>query len=568
MEHDAGAGTTARVLIIDENPRDAGLVAEMLRATWPQGLVLSQAERFKDATQELLDYGASCVVLSLTAGQGLEALEHVRTCAPDVPIVVLANAPDEEVGIRAVQAGAQDYLVKRELNAIQLRRAVAHAIERNRSEVQLAHRALHDPLTGLPNRALFLDRLGVALDRSRRTASPVAVLFLDVDNFKQVNDSLGHAAGDRLLEALAERLRSMLRPMDTVARFGGDEFTFLFEDIASEREAVLIAERISSAASLPLTVPEGEVSVTVSIGIAMGRDPGIASEAVIREADAAMYRAKELGRARFELYDESSRQRAMARLELEAELREAVEQSQLRVYYQPKISLDGSSSVLGFEALVRWEHPERGLIPPAEFIPLAEETGIVLAIGHYVATEALQANARWRQDHPELTVSVNMSARELGDAGLVSMLKGMMAASGTAPGALALEVSENAVAQDSEIAVRVLERLKEAGISLTVDDYGIGYSSLQSLSELPVDSLKIHESFVQRLGGDPDQTPVVAAIVELAHALGLQAVAEGVETEQQLHELTRLGCDAAQGFLLGAPVPADQAKAMLNHSYG
>jgi diguanylate cyclase (GGDEF)-like protein len=561
------------VLIIEENPRDAGLIAEMLRATWPEGLVLSHAQRFKDATQELLDYGASCVVLALSEEDGLEPLEHVRTCAPDVPIVVLADRADESPATvaesratLAVRSGAQDYLVKHELNAIQLRRAVANAIERNRSEVQLAHRALHDPLTGLPNRALFLDRLGVALDRSRRTATAVAVLFLDVDNFKQINDSLGHAAGDRLLEALAERMRSMLRPMDTVARFGGDEFTFLFEDLDSEREAVLIAERISSAAGLPLMLPDGEAAVTVSIGIAMVRDPGIASEAVIREADSAMYRAKELGRARFELYDESSRQRAMERIELEAALREAVERSELRVHYQPKISLDGSSSVLGFEALVRWDHPERGLIPPAEFMPLAEETGLVLAIGQYVATEALREHARWSQEHPDLTVSVNLSARELGDMGLVSMLKGMMAVSQTDPRTLSLEVTESAVAQDSEIAMRVLARLKDAGISLTLDDYGTGYSSLQSLTQLPVDSLKIHESFVHQLGHDPDQAPVVGAIVELAHALGLKAVAEGVETEDQLNQLTRLGCDAAQGFLLGAPVPASEAEAMLTHA--
>ncbi len=551
------------MLLIEGNPRDATLIAGLLRAAWPEGLVLSHTETFKDATQELLDFGASCVVLSLGDDGGLEPLEHVRTCAPDIPIVVLSEYGDEEQGLRAVRAGAQDYLIKAEVTSRLLRRSVANAMERNRSELQLAHRALHDPLTGLPNRALFLDRLGVALDRSRRTGTAVAVLFLDVDDFKHINDTLGHAAGDRLLEGLAERLRTMLRPMDTVARFGGDEFTFLFEDLASEREAILIAERISRAAGLPIPVADSEESVTVSIGIAMVRDPAVAAEAVIREADAAMYRAKELGRSRFELYDESSRQRAMERIELESALRGAIERSELRVHYQPKVSLNGTTRVLGFEALVRWEHPDRGLISPSEFLPLAEETGLVLAIGQYVATEALRVHERFRETSPDVTMSVNLSARELGDMGLVSMLTGTMAASHTDPGTLWLEVSESSVAQDSDVALRVLAQLKAAGMAIAVDDYGTGYSSLQGLKRLPVDAIKIHESFVHQLGHDPEDKPVVAAIVELAHALGLNAVAEGVETETQHEQLIELGCDAAQGFLFGAPVPADEAEALL-----
>jgi diguanylate cyclase (GGDEF)-like protein len=552
------------VLLIEGNPRDAALIGGLLRAAWPEGLVLSHAESFRDATQELLDFGASCVVLSLADDGGLEPLEHISTVVPEIPIVVLSERGDEDQGLRAVRGGAQDYLIKAEVTSRLLRRSVANAIERNRSELQLAHRALHDPLTGLPNRALFLDRLGVALDRSRRTGTAVAVLFLDVDDFKQVNDTLGHGAGDRLLEVLAERLRTMLRPMDTVARFGGDEFTFLFEDLASEREAILIAERISRAAGLPIALTEGEESVTVSIGIAMVRDPGVAAEAVIREADAAMYRAKELGRARFELYDESSRQRAMERMELESALRGAIERSELRVHYQPKVSLNGSLRVLGFEALVRWEHPERGLLSPVDFMPLAEETGLVLAIGQYVAAEALRAHARFRQADPELTMSMNVSARELGDMGLLPMLTGTLAASHTDPHALWLEVSESAVAQDSDVANRVLGQLKAAGIGLAVDDYGTGLSSLQALKRLPVDTIKIHESFVHLLGHDPEQRPVVGAIVELAHALGFAAVAEGVETEVQREQLVELGCDAAQGFLFGAPVPAEEAEALLN----
>jgi diguanylate cyclase (GGDEF)-like protein len=563
LETEAGAATTARVLLIEEDARDASLISALLRAAWPDGLVLAHAERFRDATQELLDFGASCVVLSLDASGGLEPLGLVRTCAPDIPIIVLSEGGDEEFGLRAVRAGAQDYLVKADMTSRLLRRSVANAIERNRSEVQLAQRALHDPLTGLPNRALFLDRLGVALDRSRRTGTAVAVLFLDVDDFKRVNDVGGHAAGDRLLAGLGERLRTMLRPMDTVARFGGDEFTFLFEDLTSERETILIAERIGHAARLPIALPDGDEAITVSIGIAIVRDPGVVAESVIREADAAMYRAKELGRARYELYDETSRQRAMERIELESDLRTALERSELRVHYQPRVALNGSERLLGFEALVRWDHPQRGLLSPAEFMPLAEETGLVLAIGQHVAAEALQAYSRFSHTDPALTISINISARELGDVGLLSMLSGTLSASHTDPNALSLEVSEKAVAQDSDTAHRVLGQLKAAGIGLVVDDYGTGCSSLQSLERLPVDTIKIHESFIQQLGQGSEQKSVVGAIVELAHALGLSATAEGVETAAQREQLTELGCDAAQGFLFGAPVPVEEAEALV-----
>jgi diguanylate cyclase (GGDEF)-like protein len=557
--------SSTRVLLVEDDPRDAILIREMLRANWAEGLVFAHVERLADATQELLDHGTSCVLLdlSLPDAEGLTALEHIRTAAPDTPIIVLARAVDEDLALRAVQGGAQDCLLKSEIHPVLLRRAVRLAIERKRSEGQLAHQALHDPLTGLPNRALFLDRLSVALDRSRRTGAAVAVLFLDVDKFKQVNDSLGHGAGDRLLIGIANRLRAMLRPMDTVARFGGDEFTLLFEDLSSEREVVLIAERISHAAAMPIKLDDREASVTASIGIAMVADPSIPPETVIREADAAMYRAKELGRSRYELFDEASRQRASERLELETALQHAVERSELRVHYQPKVALNDESDVVGFEALVRWEHPERGLISPGEFIPLAEETGLVLAIGEYVLAEALRQVGRWRIAKPDITISVNLSFRQLEDAGLVSMLSTALEKSRTDPKALCLEVTESAVNRNPDVAERMLRALKAAGVTLAIDDFGTGYSSLASLKELPLDTLKLHESFVDGLGSDPEERPIVGAVVDLAHALGLSVVAEGVETDTQLAQLRELGCDGAQGFLFGRPLPEQEAEALL-----
>ena len=565
VEDVAGTALPVRILLVEDDPRAALLIGEMLRMIWPEGLVLAHTERLGDATQELLERGASCVILDLSIPGADQpgSIEQVRRASPEVPIVVLAERADEEEAVRAIRAGAQDYLLKGTLYPALLRRALRHAIERNRSEVRLAHLALHDQLTRLPNRALFLDRLGVALDRSRRTNTPVAVLFLDVDNFKDVNDTLGHAAGDELLTALADRLQVMLRPMDTVARFGGDEFTLLFEDLESEREVVLIAERIGRATSMPIHLRTGETSVTVSIGITMVADPTVAPEIVIRDADAAMYRAKERGRARYELFDESSSQRALERIQLESALDRAVDRSELRVHYQPKISLDGAPGVTGFEALVRWQHPDRGLIAPGEFIPLAEETGVVVGIGAFVLEHALERIVRWRRLRPDLTVSVNLSARQLQDTAFAAMLTSAIAAAQVPPAAICLEIQERLVTGNPAAAKRALEGFKARGVTIAIDDFGAGSSSLSSLRSLPVDMLKLHQSVVAGLGTRPEEASIVGALVKLGHALGMQVIAEGVETDRQLAELRALGCDAAQGFLLGRPVPEEQVDALL-----
>jgi diguanylate cyclase (GGDEF)-like protein len=334
----------ARVLLVEDDRRITTLVGEMLRFERTQGLVVSNKYGLAEAPQELVDKGVICVVLGISAPdpEALGWLEQLRNAAPEVPIVVVAEDCPDEFGIAFVRAGAQDFLPRSELNPRALTRAIRYAIERNRSEVELAHRALHDPLTALPNRALFVDRLTVALDRSRRTGTPVAVLFLDVDNFKEINDSMGHAAGDLLLTVLADRFGDMLRPMDAVARFGGDEFTFLFEELGSEREARLIAERIKQAASRPLTLGDSETSVTVSIGVAFVTDPAVAADQVIRDADAAMYRAKKLGGARFEV-DHDVSQSSNHHAEPDDALRAALDVSHLRVHDHPGVSLNGAA---------------------------------------------------------------------------------------------------------------------------------------------------------------------------------------------------------------------------------
>ncbi|HEX8976458.1 MAG TPA: EAL domain-containing protein [Solirubrobacteraceae bacterium] len=567
MSEDSGSGSVpTRVLLIEEDPRAAMLIGEMLRAGLGQSLIITHASRFIEASQELRDHGATCVLLDISGGgtEALSALEHLTGTNPNVPIVVLSSTGDGDLGLAAVKAGAQDFLLTPELNATALARAVSYALERKRSEVELARQALHDPLTGLPNRALFNDRLSVALDRARRTGAPVAVLFLDVDSFKHTNDTLGHQAGDHLLTVLAERFQDMLRPMDTVARFGGDEFTFLFEELDSEREAILIADRIRTTASLPLSRGEdGETAVQVSIGIAIVTDPSVAPASVIRDADVAMYRAKELGGDRFELYDETARVRASRRIELENALRRAVERSELRVHYQPRVSLSGETDLTGFEALVRWEHPERGLIPAQEFVALAEETGLIVPIGEWVLEEALAHIAGWRQSRPGVTISVNLSARQLEHPGLAAQMDAAVRAIGADPGVLCLEVTEDTLEHNRELAARSLAELNAVGIKLTLDDFGTGHSSVSGLRDMPLHSVNIDRSFVSGLDSDPGASAVVGALVELGHALGLSVVAEGVETAEQLARLRDLGCDGAQGYLFSRPLPVDGVHALL-----
>jgi diguanylate cyclase (GGDEF)-like protein len=569
-QNGAPATQPARLLLVDDDPRAAAVIAEMLRGIWPEGLVVAHAQRLGDVERELLDHGATCVLLDLSQHQDdrLAALRHVRAAGPDVPIIVLSDHAGGEAGLWAVQDGAQDYLLKRELDRSLLSRAIRHAIERKRSEVELAHQALHDPLTGLPNRVLFLDRLGVALDRSRRTDSSVAVLFLDVDKFKLINDSRGHAAGDQLLVGLAGRLQEMLRPMDTMARLGGDEFTFLVEDLRSEREAILVAERLSHTAGLPIKIGSGETAITVSIGIALADGPSAAPEKVIGDADTAMYRAKRQGGSRFELFDESSRQRATERMALERALGRAVERAELRVHYQPRVSLTGETRLIGFEALLRWEHPQRGLITPAEFIAVAEDTGLILPIGEFVLEQALRDLERWRRSRPGMTISVNLSSRQLAQPGLIERLADAVAATGADPGNLCLEVTETTLELSPEPSVRILKALSELGFKLAIDDFGTGYSSLSRLKQLPVDTLKIHESFVTDLGRRPGEAAIVGAVVELGHALELSVVAEGVETDAQLAQLRDVGCDGAQGFLFGSPVTKAKIDALLEASAG
>jgi diguanylate cyclase (GGDEF)-like protein/PAS domain S-box-containing protein len=437
--------------------------------------------------------------------------------------------------------------------------------EQKLAEDALTHQVLHDDLTGLPNRLLLLDRLEHALVKLVRHPSMLGLLFIDVDRFKVPNDSLGHSVGDQILVAIASRLQATLRPGDTLARFGGDEFAILCEDLTSERDALAIAARIGATMVEPLNWGGGELIISVSTGIALTESPYTSAESLLRDADAAMYRAKEEGRARSAVFAEPMRAKAVNRLDTEVSLRRALLEDQLEVHYQPLVELPGGK-IVGSEALVRWQHPTRGLVAPDEFISIAEETGLIVPLGAGVLREAAQQTKTWQQrpGFSELTVAVNLSAVQLKQSDLADMVEAVLRETGLAPSTLEFEITESVLMHDASQATRILESLKALGVRLSVDDFGTGYSSLSYLKRFPIDTVKIDRSFVDGLGQDPADSAIVAAIVGVANALNLETIAEGVETPLQLRELIDLGCTYAQGYLFARPQPAADLDAILD----
>ncbi len=445
---------------------------------------------------------------------------------------------------------------------------LADAIERHAADQALRYRVLHDSLTGLPNRLSFVDALGESLDKAAVSGSPVGILFLDLDHFKLINDSLGHHAGDALLRAVAPRLRAHLRPGDVVARFGGDEFGILIDRLADEGEALAIADRVASAFAQPFSLDGVDHFVSASIGVAVSRaseERTVNAELLIRDADAAMYRAKEGGRARCVLFDAEMRAGAMRRLEVERELRHAVERDELTLHYQPVVNLR-SGEMTGLEALVRWRHPERGMLDPAEFVSIAEDSGLIEPIGRWVQEHACRQALEWHQLRPDarpLDVAVNLSARQVAHRDLPDVVEEVIARTGLDPIHLRLEITEGVLVEESATAISSLQRLNELGVRLVLDDFGTGYSSLAYLNRFPFHALKIDCSFVEALGIEQEATAIVEAIIGMARALSLEVIAEGVETEVQLSELRRLDCDYAQGHLFHAAMPAREVSRLI-----
>jgi diguanylate cyclase (GGDEF)-like protein len=499
-------------------------------------------------------YQDSAHGLALYRDDGLQAAMAAPVHENGVPVgslVVASHTPG-----RSYSTSEQEVLVSFAEHA-----SLALTDARNFEDAM--HQAFHDSLTGLPNRALFLDRLDHAEARSARTGSPVAVLFLDLDSFKKVNDRLGHVAGDELLVLVSGRLRRCMRPSDTAARFGGDEFAMLLEDMAPEASPAIVAKRVLHELSEPFTIQGQEVLISASIGIASTRDR--ASDDLLRNADLAMYRAKSEGKGHFQAFEPGMHAVVLERLELEVDLQRALHRRELEVHFQPIVEL-ATGRTVAVEALLRWNHPSRGLVGPDEFIPLAEETGAIHALGQWVLSEACRQAVEWNASvcsADPISVGVNLSGRQLEDPALVGLVEAALEETGLPADLLILEITETILMQDLEGTISKLSELRDLGVRLSVDDFGTGYSSLQYLRRFPLDSLKIAKSFVDGVAGPSQDAAVARAIVDLGDTFNLRVVAEGVETTEQYERLLELGCQFGQGYLFARPAPASEIECKL-----
>jgi diguanylate cyclase (GGDEF)-like protein len=554
------------VLLIEDNPGDARLIELMLAEDPDSPFRLSCVDRLSRGLEALTAEKPGLVLLdlSLPDSHGLETFDKVYAHSPTVPIIVLTGNDDQMIALSAVKTGAQDYLIKGKLDRELLVRAMQYSIERKRYQEQLEHQANYDALTGLPNRNLLHDRLKQAVF-AQRHARAIAVVFIDLDHFKFINDSLGHSAGDKLLQQMADRLREAVRDGDTVSRLGGDEFILVLNDQQNEDIVFRAMQRIISEVGKPVVIDGQELTVTCSAGISLYPQDGPDVDTLLKNADAAMYRAKEHGRNNFQFYTAEMNKLVNERLSLESHLRRALERNELILHYQPKLDLK-SGIIVGVEALLRWQHPEWGLLYPDRFIALAEETGLIVPIGEWVLrTACTQARAWQDAGLPPIIMSVNLSARQFRQEALFKSVARILSETGLHPEQLEMEITESMVMHNADTAIAILKGLKEIGVHLSVDDFGTGYSSLAYLKTLPIGILKIDKSFVQDIDGPKGKKDglLAQAIISLGHSLKLKVIAEGVEEEAQLDFLKANHCDEAQGYLFSRPVPPQECGLLL-----
>lgn len=496
-----------------------------------------------------------------------------RKDSPYTYVLLLTAKSEKRDIVVGLDAGADDYITKpfssHELEARLRagRRVIDLQAELLAAREELHERATHDHLTGLPNRLLFADRLTQALNTARRNKHMMAVMFLDLDRFKLINDSLGHNVGDLLLQKVAGRLGSCLRDIDTLARMGGDEFTIILSDVKSEQDATIIAQRVLDSLVESIVVDGHELFISTSIGVCVFPLHGEDVETLVRNADTAMYRAKDQGRNRFQVYSTIVHATSSTRTKLEAELGGAITNNELVLYFQPYVDIRNRRTV-GMEALVRWQHPELGLLPPDQFIPLAEQTGLIVPLTEWTVRAACEQNRAWQAaNHPEISVAVNISSRHFHQGDIVSVVQKALEDFSLTPCDLCLELPESALLLNPDLSIAILEKLKAIGVKLAIDDFGTGHSSLGYLKRFPVDMVKIDRSFVRDIITDPDDAAMAGAIVAIAHSLKLNVVAEGVETSEQLEFLDSLGCNAIQGYLIGRPTKAESFDKTLQESH-
>ncbi len=559
-----------RVLLVEDEEDDYIIIRDLLSEVKEKRYNLEWVSTYEEALKAMTlnEHDIYVVDYKLGKHSGLELISESIKKGGRTPIILLTGQGDTEVDFQAMKAGVMDYLVKGQTDSFLLERSIRYAMERKRLEEQLFFNAFHDALTGLPNRELFMDRLGRVFERRKRHEDYMfAVFYLDLDRFKLINDSLGHLKGDKLLVAVAKRLISCVRASDTVSRHGGDEFVLILDDIKTTTDILIVADRLLKELPLPFNLDGEEVFISASIGIAISTIAYKNVEHLLSAADSAMYRAKELGKARYEIYSQVPQESALTILKLESALRHAIMQNQFLLYYQPIVSLT-SNEITGIEALVRWQHPENGLVLPSEFIPLAEETGLIVSIGEWVLKTACMQSRAWHEaGYNKTRIKVNFSARQFNNHKLPMHVDKIIKETGFTAGALEIEITESIAMKDIDFSVNILNALNSMGIRISIDDFGTGYSSLGSLKRFPISILKIDISFVREIGKNSDSEAITKAIIALAHNLNMKTIAEGVETKEQLEFLRANGCDEIQGYLVSRPMPAEEMTELLRKDW-
>jgi diguanylate cyclase (GGDEF)-like protein len=573
----------AKILIIDDDEQIRELLIAALGRHYHCSSAVSDDEAFDQLSKENFDLVISDI--DLKGMRGVDLIPELHSMFPGAVVITISGHQDIETAIETMRVGAFDYITK-PLDMRQVELAVKRALdyrnllrEKEQYKEQLEqlleertaevdYLAYYDTVTHLPNRTLFEDRLSQAVAVAKSSGQTLGVLFISLDQFKKVNDTLGHGPGDALLCEFAERLKSCIAETDTVARFGNDEFALLRTQIESAEDVVETIGSLAQVLKFPFDLDGQELFATASVGISLFPLDGEDRQTLLKNAGAALYKAKRSGGANYQFYTADIHDRASRKLSLETTLRRAIQNHEFLIHYQPRVSVD-SLEITGVEALVRWHHPQLGLVSPAEFIPLAEDTGLILPIGQWVLKEACLQNKRWQdQGFVPIRMAVNISARQLHDQGFADTVIRILKESNLAPQHLELELTESSIMQNAELAADVLSRLKSMGINISIDDFGTGFSSLASLKRLPIDALKIDKSFVSEAPSEPDDAALVMAIVTLAHNLRLKVIAEGVETEEQLRLLHLLRCDEIQGSLFSKPLPADALESLLESHSG
>jgi diguanylate cyclase (GGDEF)-like protein len=556
---------STNVLLVEDNPGDARLLEIMLNEIEANPIKLHHVTSLSSAQDFLKKNTIDLVLLdlSLPDGDGLDSILIIQQIDNSLPIIILTGLDDQNFAVKSVTSGAQDYLIKGQGDGYLILRAIRYAIERKNIEKNLFFLAHYDSLTGLVNRDFFHTTLSKSLLRAKRNNQTLGLMFLDLDHFKEINDTLGHAAGDYLLISVTKRLQSCVRETDTIARLGGDEFTIILDSIQQSENAGMIAGKILQALAEPFLISEHQVYITSSIGITLYPKDATNLEEMIKYADTAMYKAKEKGRNNYQYFTDSINAEVAKAIALKTDLRKAIKQNQLFLHYQPKVNTK-NKAIIGAEALLRWQHPTRGLIPPVEFIPIAEQSGLIDEIGAWVIKEAISQNHQWREKQlKHIFMAINLSAKQFHKRDFVDLIERELISVNMEASTLELEITESLLMKEEQLAQDILRELNNKGHKISIDDFGTGYSSLSYLKRFTVDSLKIDRSFIRDIISDQDGAEIVKAIIVMAHALRLIVIAEGVEEQEQLAFLQDNHCDEIQGYLFSKPVSAEEFENLL-----